>query len=167
MSRVVFDIPPDEARRLTFRGRTGGFTELHLPGLPGLVTHEPHLRSGDEIVLRCPELRVMIPAVITALDVPGRVLVAEARPASGEEPEVITFTSAAVMIGAHSALASGQAIGEVFDLTLWPHASSRYLAEKAVPGAQAVITVDRRKFEGRVVIADPNALVIQVEAEES
>ena len=81
-----------------------------------------------------------------------------------EEPEVITFTAAAVMIGAHSTLASGQAIGEVFDLTLWSADSSWHVMKAAVPGAEASVSVGSREFRGRVVISDPYELVIQVEA---
>lgn len=80
-----------------------------------------------------------------------------------EEPEVITFTSAAVIIGAHSALASGQAIGEVFDLQLWNTESSARLMQVARPGAHAWIAVGSREFRGRVVISDPAELVLQVE----
>lgn len=82
-----------------------------------------------------------------------------------EEPEVITFTSAAVTIGAHSSLASGQAIGEVFDLELWHTESSLPVMKLAVPGARTRIVVGTRGFDGRVVIADPQAMVIQVETE--
>lgn len=81
-----------------------------------------------------------------------------------EEPEVVDFTSAAVIIGAHSALASGQAIGEVFDLKLWNTESSARLARLAVPGARIWIAVGSRQFEGRVTIADPQELAIQAEA---
>lgn len=84
-----------------------------------------------------------------------------------DEPEVITFTSAAVTIGAYSALASGQAIGEVFDLELRDTESSGHVMRLAVPGARATVAVGSRGFTGRVVIADPQDLVLQVEAEEN
>lgn len=83
-----------------------------------------------------------------------------------DEPEVIDFTFAAVTIGAYAALADGQAIGEVFDLQVCPTGAGRLLTSAARPGATASISVGARRFTGRVVIADPQDLVVQVEAEE-
>lgn len=75
-TKVVFDIESAQAAILTSDAWTVGDFEVCVPELAGLVAYEPSLRAGDEIVLRCPELRVMIPAVITSFNMAaGRVRV--------------------------------------------------------------------------------------------
>lgn len=71
MSRVMFDITAEQASLIMRDDREAFAAIVPVLGLAGLTAHEPHVAAGDKIVLRCQELRVMIPGVILSLDIPG------------------------------------------------------------------------------------------------
>lgn len=68
MSRVMFDIPADQATALMSQDRVTRVAVVRVPYVGSLVASEPHLAAGDRIILRCPELRVMLPGVIAFID---------------------------------------------------------------------------------------------------